>query len=373
MSPLLVFLWISLALYLAVSLVFARALRPRAPASDAPRPFVTVVVAARNEERNLPHLLADLRAQTYDDFEVVVVDDRSTDGTAALVEAAAREAPGRFRLVRQSVVPEGLSPKKLALQRGVEAGRGDVLLLTDADCRVRPGWVEGMARAFAPGVAMVLGYSELDPGQEGSLFERVQAFEFLTLVTTMAASANVGVPLGASGHNLAYRRDAFERVGGYAAGMDRVAGDDMLMLHQIRAAPDTGRIVYADAPDTRNRTYPEPSLRRFRNQRARWASSGMHHLRLDPRIFAFATASLVANLVVLVGPFAVAADNLDGGHWAALVTTKLAADLLLFGTACARFGRLELLRYLPLWFVAQPVYLTAMAVWGQRSRFSWKP
>lgn len=373
MTPLLVFLWIALALYLAVSLVFLRALRSRPPASEAPRPFVTVVVAARNEDRNLPHLLCDLRAQTYADYEVVVVDDRSTDRTAALVEEAGRSAPGRFRLLRQREVPVGCSPKKLALQRGVEAGRGDVFLLTDADCRVRPGWVEGMARAFAPDVAMVLGYSELDPGPTGSLFERVQAFEFLTLITTMAGSANVGVPLGASGHNLAYRREAFERVGGYAAGMSRTAGDDMLMLHQIRAAPDTGRIVYADSPGTRNRTYPEPTLRRFRNQRARWASSGMHHLRLDPRILAFALASLFANLVVLVGPFAVAAGNLHGGHWLALVATKVAADLLLYGTACARFGRPELLRYLPLWFVAQPVYLTAMAVWGQRSRFSWKP
>lgn len=372
MTPLLVFLWLSLAVYVAVAAVFRRALRPKATAPDAPLPFVTVVVAARNEERNLPNLLADLRAQTYDRFEAVVVDDRSDDGTAALVEAAAREAPGRFRLVRQIEVPDGLSPKKLALQRGVEAGRGDVCLLTDADCRVRPGWVEGMAQGFAPGVAMVLGYSELDPGPRGSLFEKVQAFEFLTLVTNMAASANLGVPLGASGHNLAYRRDVFERVGGYAAGMTRVAGDDMLMLHQVRSA-GAGRIVYADAPGTRNRTYPEPTLRRFRNQRARWASSGMHHMRLDPPILAFALASLVANLVVMVGPFAVAWDNLDGRHWAGLVATKLAADLWLFGTACRHFGRPELLPYLPLWFVAQPVYLTAMAVWGQRSRFSWKP
>jgi hypothetical protein len=55
------------------------------------------------------------------------------------------------------------------------------------------------------------------------------------------------------------------------------------------------------------------------------------------------------------------------------VLAKLAADLLVYGTAARRFGRPELLRWLPLWFLAQPVYLTAMAVWGSRPRFHWKP
>lgn len=357
-------------IYLAVALAAWRALRLPAPPASAATPFVSVVVAARNEEHRLPGLLADLAAQSYNAFEVVIVDDRSTDRTAELVTRAAARHPGRFRLVRQAEVPAGVSPKKLALQRGVEAGRGELVLLTDADCRVRPGWVEGMARAFAPDVGMVLGCSELAAGS--TLFERYQAFDFLTLTTSMVASARLGLPLGASGHNLAYRRSAFDRVGGYTSGLDRVAGDDMLMLYLVRSTPEAGRVAFADGAATLARTDPVPTLRDFRNQRARWASSGMHHFRADARVMAYGFASLYANLFVLCGPLYVWSGYLSWTGWMAGMLAKLGADLLVYGLAARRFGRRELLRYLPLWFLAQPFYLTAMAVWGTRPRFQWK-
>jgi biofilm PGA synthesis N-glycosyltransferase PgaC len=370
---LLIFTWATLALYAAAALAFRRALRRPAPATETgERPFVSVVVAARDEEARLPGLLRDLAAQTYPNLEVVVVDDRSSDGTGALVEAAAAAFPGRFRPVRQESVPAGVGPKKLALQRGVEESRGEVVLLTDADCRVTPGWVDGMVGAFTPGVGLVLGYSELEAGRGSPLFERVQAFEFLTLVTTMAASARLGFPLGASGHSLAYPRDTFERVGGYRPGLHLPAGDDMLMLDLVRAAPDAGRIVFADAAGARVRTRPVPTLRDFRSQRARWASSGMRSFRKDWRVLLYGAATLNANLTVYLGALWVAAGWMGAGTWAAAVAAKLGVDLLLYGHACRRFGRPELLRYLPLWFVLQPVYLTAMAVWGLRPRFTWK-
>lgn len=363
----------ALAVYLASAAAAWWALRRPSPARGSATPFVSVVVAARNEAERIPPLLADLAAQSYVYFEAVIVDDRSTDETAALVEEAAARHPGRFRLIRQTGVPAGLSPKKLALERGVEASRGEILLLTDADCRVPPSWVEGMVRAFEPDVAMVLGCSEYAADPRSTLFERCQAFDFLTLTTAMVASAKLGLPLGASGQNLAYRRDAFDRVGGYSSGLDRVAGDDMLMLYLIRGAPGLGRIGCADGAATLTRTYPVPTLRAFRNQRARWASSGMHHFRADPRVLAYGAASLYANIFVMCGPLFVLTGYLSWAGWIAGSLTKLAADLLVYGTATRRFGRPELLRYLPLWFLAQPVYLTAMAVWGSRPRFHWKP
>jgi len=357
--------------YLAASALAWWALRRPSPPPGEATPFASVVVAARNEAARLPALIADLAAQTYPAFEVLVVDDRSTDRTAHLVEEAAARHPGRFRLIRQTEVPPGLSPKKLALQRGVEASGGEILLLTDADCRVPGTWVAGLVRSFQPEVAMVLGCSEYAIGS--TWFERFQAFDFLTLTTTMLASARLGLPLGASGHNLAYRRAAFDRVGGYRSGLDRIAGDDMLMLYLIRSAPELGRIGWADGAETLVRTQPVPTLRDFRNQRARWASSGMHHFRADPRVLAYGAASLYANVFVLCGPLFVRTGYLGWAGWIAGVLAKLAADLLVYGTAARRFGRPGLLRWLPLWLAAQPLYLTAMAVWGSRPRFHWKP
>lgn len=367
------FVCAALAVYAAGGLWLWYGLRRASRAGGDARPFVSVVVAARNEETHLPPLLADLDAQTYDAFEVIVADDRSTDATAGVVERYAGRSPGRFRLVRQSEVPAGLSPKKMALQRAVAAARGELLLFTDADCRVRPTWVEGMTRCFEPGVAMVLGYSELTVTKDSTLFERVQAFEFQTLVATMAASANLGRAMGASGQNLAVRREVFDSFGGFSSVMHRVAGDDVLLLRLVRGRPGLGRVVYSDSPATRNRTYPESTWRAFRHQRARWASSGTHHFRSDRLFMAYALSALAVNMAVLFGWSWAWAGLTSWGLWAATVVLKLAVDLLFYGSALRRFGRTGLLACLPLWFVAQPVYLLLMAYWGRRGRWAWKP
>lgn len=367
-------IWISIFIYVGGALVMLRALLTKVSVDRAARPFVSVVIAARNEAQRLPDLLADLAAQTYADFEVLIVDDRSTDRTAEVVREAEHAAPHRLTLLRQTEVPAGLSPKKMALQKGIAAGRGEVLLLTDADCRVRPTWVERMAAHYAPDVAMVLGYSELQINHTSGLFERVQAFEFLTLVAAMAGSAKAQRPFGASGQNISFRRSAFDAVGGYQQIMHRIAGDDMLMLQLIKAHPQIGRIVYADDAGAYNRTYPEQTWRAFRNQRARWASSGTHHFRSDLVFAVYAVNSLVLNMTVLFGVFWAWAKWISLSAWLCAVGFKLGADVLFYSLAAVRFRRAELLRYLPLWFLSQPLYILAMAFWGQRRRtWVWKP
>ncbi|MBA3442966.1 MAG: glycosyltransferase [Pyrinomonadaceae bacterium] len=368
------FVWLASAVYVLGGIWLWFGLRRPAPAANETAPFVSVIVAARNEAHRIPPLLDDLAAQTYPAYEVLIVDDRSTDATAEIVRTAAGVDAGRLRLINQRDVPVGMSPKKLALQKGIEASRGELLLLTDADCRVRPGWISETVRYFEPDVAMVLGYSELTVDHGSSLFERVQAFEFLTLVAMMAASANLTYPLGASGQNIAFRRSAFERVGGYTSVMHRIAGDDMLMLQLIKRTTEVGRIVYADHTGARNRTYPEKTWRAFRNQRARWASSGTHHFRSDTLFMTYALASLVANMTVLFGAAWAWAGWISRLTWVMTVALKLGVDLLLYTSACRRFNQLGLLRYLPLWFLSQPLYMLAMAVWGQqRHRWTWKP
>lgn len=367
-----IILLLALAAY-AISLVVLRgALRRPQIAGNAAQPFVSVVVAARNEAARLPHLLDDIARQTYTKFEAIIVDDRSTDATSDIIRAAGtRDA--RIKLLRQERVPTGDSPKKSALQAGINFSGGELLLLTDADCRVQSEWIETIVRYFDWDVALVLGGSELLTDDRSSLFERVQAFEFLTLVGLMAASANLRRPLGASGHNIAFRRSVFDAVGGYKSVMHRIAGDDMLMLQLVRAQPQLGRIVFADDLRSRNATHPEASWLRFRNQRARWASSGTHHFGADKFFMFFAVGSLVVNMAVLFGWAWAWAGWILSGVWLLIVAGKFAVDAWFFGDVCRRFERTHLLRYLPLWFITQPIYLLLMAYWGQRNRFTWKP
>ncbi|NNF58766.1 MAG: glycosyltransferase, partial [Rhodothermaceae bacterium] len=162
---------VQLAYWALLGAGFARVRRAQpepvdATASDLP---FSVIVAARNEEGDLPALLNALAQQTYAPFEVVIADDGSTDGTAALVEARAADwhASGgpALHLVR---VPEGeaaaagLPRKKHALTRAIAAASRDRLAFTDADCIPPPAWIETLAHHAAPNGsdegAVLIGY-----------------------------------------------------------------------------------------------------------------------------------------------------------------------------------------------------------------------
>jgi glycosyltransferase involved in cell wall biosynthesis len=121
--------------------------------------FVTVVVAARNEERTIKRCLQSLLDQTYpeESYEIIVVDDHSTDRTARVVaETAATLRRGRLIHVSLGdVSASGGKPRAIA--EGIRHARGDVILCTDADCVTPRGWIRSMAGQFGPGVAFVAG------------------------------------------------------------------------------------------------------------------------------------------------------------------------------------------------------------------------
>ena len=176
---------------------FKRAKEDEPEPSASPLPL-SVVVAARNEEANLPALLAALAAQTHPDFEVIVVDDASEDGTAALVEARA-EQDARFRLVR---VTEPLAPrKKHALTQGIAAAHHNRLAFTDADCTPPPGWLTGLAaHAEAEPDAVLVGYGPYR--KEAGLLNAFVRYETLVTALLTAAAFAFAISMGEFGASL---------------------------------------------------------------------------------------------------------------------------------------------------------------------------
>ena len=198
---------------------------------NSEQPSVSVVIAARNEEGCIASCLTDLARQTYPQnrYEVIVINDGSSDGTVDVVKAFARERRNIRLLHAPDPMERGLSPKKNALDAGIRQATGEIILTTDADCRVLPTWIEGMIRYFEPDVGVVIGFSQIGkPDERLSLFERLQALDFLALMSAAAGSANIGIPLAASGQNFAYRRKVFEEVYSatdhFPAGTARVIG-----------------------------------------------------------------------------------------------------------------------------------------------------
>src|SRR5579872_6501144 len=133
--------WLVAAAWIAIIVIFVSAcrnwtaLRPtedRLELSDGPR--LSVIVAARNETDCIEICLRSLLRQDYPDFEVIAVDDRSSDGTGKILDRLALEFASRLRVVHVSALPLGWFGKPYALTRGLEIATGELVCFTDADC-----------------------------------------------------------------------------------------------------------------------------------------------------------------------------------------------------------------------------------------------
>lgn len=233
---------------------------------------VSVIVPARDASATLTGLLQDLYAQTHRaHMEVIVVDDHSSDGTAALVGSMAVRWPG-LRLVRL----EDATGKKAALTAGVAAARHGLLLFTDADVRCGPLRVSAVAQDHQRRQwdMLLLPVRTEGHGLLGMLQEQEQAALFAAAVGTFSE----GSPALAYGANLAVTRAAFEAAGGYA-GERWASGDDVFLLHRMRRL---GRnVALLATPTVVVSTEAEPEWRGSLAQRLRWAGKmrGVRDLR----------------------------------------------------------------------------------------------
>lgn len=341
-------------------------------------PFVSVVIAARNEEKEIAACLRSVLKNDYPDecFEVIVVDDDSEDRTAAVVRrlqrrynpalvdagGVAEHAPERLRLVQ--LYGGNTGHKHAALQRGIAAARGDLILTTDADCRARPGWLRAMANAFTPDTGFVAGPVRYRPGER--LFGRLQALEFLGLQAFGAGGIGTGQPSICNSANVAYRREVYEA---YAASHTVGAAADELLLQHLADDPHWDVQFCAD-PAAIVETDPAPDLQAFLAQRRRWASMGPRYPR----------KALVATVAVLY-LFYVLLLATPGLVWFSPVLIlplliafglKFTAEAALLWPAARFFEQRRLLRYFPLAELLHLPYAVYVGAAGALGEVEWK-
>ena len=368
------------AVYAAGLLWFSfGALRPRRHPSapgDEP-PSVAVVVAARDEAGHVEACLEALCAQTYPAgrYEVVLVDDGSGDGTGSLARSAARRLQKEGPRIRVLDGPSRYGPtgsKKAALGLGISESDADLILTTDADCRVPRTWVAAMSGAFAEDVGAVLGFSQIGrPGAVSGLLARWEALDFLQLMTAAAGSCALGHPMAATGQNLAFRRSAYDQVGGYASILHRVSGDDVLLLQLIRRAR-RWRVVFCQDPGSHVVHPPSAGIGRFLGQRARWASNAPGQSRLDPVFFTYILGAFGLSVGLTISPLLWSAGLLTPAGTGALWLMKAVPELGLALVGGGRFGRRDLLRIFPLWALLHPVYTAVVGGFGALGFYRWK-
>jgi len=222
----------------------------------------SVIVACKNEELNLGNLINALKIQSETDFELIFVNDHSTDSTGQILISASNDFQN-FRIV-DSV---GFG-KKNALKEGIGKASGELIITTDADCVPTNTWIESVINFYSNT------YNDLIIGpvvikSDKSLFSKLQKIEFASLVASGAGAAGVGMPIMCNGANLAFTKAAWlERNNDLHE--DEISGDDVFLLLSIKKRK--GKIGFLKSAAAMVTTNSVNNLTDFINQRKRWAS-----------------------------------------------------------------------------------------------------
>lgn len=211
--------------------------RKSAPTCEAGSQPVTVLICAHDEEQNLRNLIPMLLQQDYPVFEVVVVDDRSNDGTYDYLLGLS-VSDNRLRIVKVDHLPDHVNAKKYGITLGIKAASHEWILLTDADCMPgSSGWITVMSRYMDDNARFVLGFSpyEKQPGLL-NLFIR---YETLFTAIQYIGFANLDMPYMGVGRNLAYRKSYFLANKGFNNLMPMTGGDDDLYVNRHATASTT--------------------------------------------------------------------------------------------------------------------------------------
>jgi len=208
-------------------------------------PFVSVCVPARNEARSIEACLTSLLNQGYPHFEVIAVDDHSTDATGDIIQSLAGKFPNLIH-IQGEALPSGWLGKPFALHQAVEKARGGILIFTDADPVFQPHALTSAVHAMT---TRNLDMLTLMPGTEfGSFWERAVQPVVFGFIAALSRFKKINSPDSTSaigfGAFIMVKREVYERIGGHASVKNEVLEDVMLAKRAKRAG---FKLLAADA------------------------------------------------------------------------------------------------------------------------------
>jgi glycosyltransferase involved in cell wall biosynthesis len=238
---------------------------------------ISVIVCAKNEEENVAKFIPLLAEQNYPDFEIILIDDASSDNTLEIFENFEKQY-SNISLVKVKNNEAFWGNKKYALTLGIKAAKKDYLLFTDADCYPNSKeWITAMSSQFTMQKTIVLGYG----GHEktaNSFLNKLIRFETLLTAIQYFSWAKVGLPYMGVGRNLAYKKEEFFNVNGFISHIQIRSGDDDLFINEAAVGKNT---VINYTPESFTYSKPKTTFKDWITQKRRHVATANHYKNFD--------------------------------------------------------------------------------------------
>jgi glycosyltransferase involved in cell wall biosynthesis len=234
---------------------------------------ISVIVCAKNEEENVTKYIPLLAQQNYPDFEIVLIDDASSDNTLAVFEEFEKQYPN-VRLVKVENNEAFWGNKKYAMTLGIKAAKKEYLLFTDADCYpTSKDWILAMSSQFTMQKTIVLGYGKYEK-IPNSFLNKIIRFETLLTAIQYFSWAKAGHPYMGVGRNLAYKKETFFNVNGFIEHMQIRSGDDDLFVNQAANSRNT---TIAYTAETFTLSKPKTTFKEWFTQKRRHVATANYY------------------------------------------------------------------------------------------------
>jgi glycosyltransferase involved in cell wall biosynthesis len=301
---------------------------------------ISVIVCAKNEDKNLKRFLPSILSQDYPNFEIVLINDASNDDTLEVMEAFSHQHPN-IKIVDVKNTEAFWGNKKYALTLGIKASKYNHLLFTDADCEpVSKDWIREMSSHFNNEKSIVLAYGAYRKIQK-SFLNKLIRFETLITAVHYFSFAYQGVPYMGVGRNLAYTKEEFFKANGFISHIKVRSGDDDLFINQIASRTNTA-ICFSKESFTES--IPETTFKDWFNQKRRHISTANYYKLKHKIMLGFIYAS---NFLFWLFAFLLLVTLHIWPAVIALFLLKIIIQYIVIGASCKKLNEKDLLFLIP--------------------------
>jgi len=301
---------------------------------------VSLIICAKNEAKNLKSFLPSIIKQDYPDFEIVLINDASSDDTLDIMEAFA-EQHNNIKIVNVKNIEAFWGNKKYALTLGIKAAKHEHLLFTDADCKpVTNQWIKSMISNFSNTTTIILGYGPYTKAKY-SLLNKLIRYETLLTAIQYFSFAKIGIPYMGVGRNLAYNRSEFYKTNGFIKHMDIRSGDDDLFINEAANSKNTSICIQ---PNSFTYSVPKSTFKDWFIQKRRHVSTANNYKFIHKSLLTlfYSTQLLFWTLAIIL--------LITLFHWkivTVLIITRFIIQYLVTGFAAKKLNEIDLLFLLP--------------------------